>query len=193
MICGYVTFAVMDDLTNLSIQLSNPRLSIQQKLASVCNSVKKSIPSCNRVGIWLFSTDYSEMVLLKGIDENSQVKIGEELFAESFASYFDHVLNQQFLVSSDARNCEVASCFNVGYFDVHNIHSLLDYTFSYDFKPLGIICCERTCNKVEWREEDLASLKRIANLTSTFLAEQVSKTYQVQLKSSLLASVEGEH
>lgn len=181
----------MDHISSLSIYLSNPRVSVSHKLMKVCEVVKKAIPNCNRVGIWIFSSDYSEMISLKCIDENGSVTKGVELYRNSFQNYFDHILNQQFLVSSNARTCNIASCFNKGYFDVYNIYSLLDCTFSYDFKPLGIICCEKTEQVTEWNDDDLTNLKRIANLTSTFLAENVSKTYPTHSRKALLDSING--
>ncbi|NMP31280.1 hypothetical protein HII17_06880 [Thalassotalea sp. M1531] len=177
----------MDNIvSSLSIALSNPRLTLHNKLVKLCHAIDKAIPSCNRVSIWLFSDDYCEMTSLMCIDETNTISAGEELFSDTYSDYFDHILNNQFLVSSDAKNCDIAKCFNLGYFDIYDIHSLLDITFEHDFKPLGIICCERTGNKTEWTEKDLNQLKRIASITSTFLADNVSKTYSKIDKSSLI-------
>ena len=179
----------MKHLSSLSIELSNPRKSVEQKLKMVCTAVKTFIPNCNRVGIWLFSQDYQEMVQLQGLDALNDTSQGLSLVADDYKQYFDYVLNNPFLVASNARDCGVASCFNNGYFDVLDIHSLLDFTFYHDFDPLGVICCERTGNKTEWTKEDQANLKRIAGITSTFLAENVSNTYSRESKETLLANL----
>lgn len=181
--------ADMKHLSSLSIELSNPRKSVEQKLKMVCTAVKTFIPNCNRVGIWLFSQDYQEMVQLQGLDELNSALQGQSLLANDYKQYFDYVLNNRYLVASNARECEVASCFNEGYFDVLDIHSLLDFTFYHDFDPLGVICCERTRHKIEWSEEEKANLKRIAGITSTFLAEHVSNTYSRECKQALLANL----
>lgn len=178
--------ADMKHLSSLSIELSNPRKSVEQKLKMVCNAVKTFIPNCNRVGIWLFSQDYQEMVQLQGVDALNDSSHGLSLLADDYKQYFEHVLSNRFLVASSARTCDVASCFNEGYFDVFDVHSLLDFTFYHDFDPLGVICCERTGDETIWTEEDKANLKRIAGMTSTFLAENVSNTYSRECKKTLL-------
>ena len=179
----------MKHLSSLSIELSNPRKSVEQKLRMVCSAVKIFIPNCNRVGIWLFSQDYQEMVQLQGLDARNSSSHGLSLLASDYKNYFNYVLNNPFLIASNARECDVAKCFNEGYFDVLDIHSLLDFTFYHNFDPLGVICCERTGNKVVWTEEDQANLKRIAGITSTFLAENVSNTYSRECKQTLLANL----
>ncbi|WP_448213889.1 GAF domain-containing protein [Colwellia sp. MEBiC06753] len=179
----------MADISALSIVLSNPRLAVNQKLIKLCYAVKQAIPTANRVGIWLFNADHSEMISLACLDEHNTVSNGLELFANDYQRYFDHILTNQFLVADNAQNHEIASCFNQGYFDVYDIHSLLDITFNYDFKPLGIICCERTGAPTNWSDDDLAKLKRLANVTSIFLAENVSQTYSAQSKTELLVKL----
>lgn len=176
----------MDVLSNLSVYLSNPRISLNEKIFKICLSVKSAIPNCDRVGVWIFNPDYSEMLSLMCIDEVGNKSMGEELFSKDYSDYFSHIINNELLIASDARAHEVSKCFNVGYFDVHNIHSLLDITFKDDATPLGIICCERTADKTEWQEDDINALKGIAAKASLFISNNVSETYATGSKESLI-------
>ncbi|MDG1752917.1 MAG: GAF domain-containing protein [Thalassotalea sp.] len=163
---------------NLSVYLSNPRVSLKEKLLKICLAVKSDIPTCDRVSIWLFSADYSEMTSLMCIDEEGTKSKGEVLFAKDYGDYFEHITNQEILVASDARVNEISKCFNVGYFDVHNIHSMLDVTFLKDnSSPLGLVCCERTGTKTEWQENDVEVLKSISTKASLFISNNVFDTY----------------
>ena len=168
--------------SNLSVYLSNPRISLAEKLLKICLAVKSDITTCDRVSIWLFSEDHTEMTSLMCIDETGNKSAGEKLFSKDFGDYFDHIVNQEILIASDARNNDIAKCFNVGYFDIHNIYSLLDVTFTKnDDAPLGIICCERTGNKTEWQANEIDVLKSISTKASLFISNNVFDAYCAEL------------
>lgn len=181
----------MEKLANLSVYLSNPRISLNQKLLKICTTVKSAIPRCDRVGIWLFCVEHSEMISLMCVDELGEKSNGEQLRASDYNDYFSHIIEHEFLVASDARNNEIAQCFNHGYFDVHNIHSLLDVTFKKDYIPLGIICCERTATKTEWQSEDLTTLKSISAKASLFISNNISDIYSDESKDNLVKLLKG--
>lgn len=176
----------MEVLSNLSVYLSNPRTSLQNKLLKICSAVKSAVPDCDRVGIWLFCNDYSEMISLISVDESGNQAQGELLLADDFKKYFDYIIENELLVASDARANNLTECFNKGYFDIHNIHSLLDVTFKKDFNPLGIICCERTANKTEWVPQDIKTLKSIAIKASLFISDNVSDTYASKSRENII-------
>lgn len=168
--------------SNLSVYLSNPRISLAEKLLKICLAVKSDITTCDRVSIWLFSEDHTEMTSLMCIDEKGAKSKGERLFSKDFSDYFEHIINQEILVASDARSNEISQCFNVGYFDIHNIYSLLDVTFTKnDDAPLGIICCERTGNKTEWQANEIDVLKSISTKASLFISNNVFDAYCAEL------------
>ncbi|GAA6203447.1 GAF domain-containing protein [Thalassotalea sp. SU-HH00458] len=161
----------MPQSAQLSLYLSNPRVSLKDKLHKICRAVKSDVSACDRVSIWLFNDDYSEMTSLICIDENGQKSAGEKLFSKDYGDYFSHIINHQILVASDAREHAISKCFNLGYFDVHNIYSLLDVTFTKDNDtPLGIICCERTGNIAKWKTDEIEILKNISTKASLFIS-----------------------
>lgn len=176
----------MELLSNLSVYLSNPRTSLNNKLFKICMTVKAAIPTCDRVGIWLFCCNHSEMVSLMCLDELGDKTMGDQLHASDFQDYFSHIIEHEFLVASDAREHEVSKCFNHGYFDLLDIHSLLDVTFTKDFVPFGIICCERTGNKTQWQPEDIKRLKSISIKASLFISDIISETYASKSKDDIV-------
>ena len=48
----------MDALDKLSINISNPSLSIKQKLTWICQNIKQEIKQSHRVSLWVFNSDY---------------------------------------------------------------------------------------------------------------------------------------
>ena len=176
----------MEILSNLSVYLSNPRTTLNNKLLKICTTIKSAIPECDRVTIWLFCSDYSEIFSLIGVDEDGKQSMGEHLLASDYQDYFSHIVENEFLVASDARDNEISKCFNHGYFDVNNIHSLLDVTFKKDFIPLGVICCERTGEQTEWQSDDIKTLKKIALKASIFISNNVSDTYSSKSKGNII-------
>jgi GAF domain-containing protein len=176
----------MEILSNLSVYLSNPRTTLNNKLLKICMTVKSAIPTCDRVGIWLFCSDYSEMISIMCVDELGQQSVGESLIASECAAYFAHLRENEFLDASDARNNAITKLFNNEYFDVHNIHSLLDITFKQDFLPLGVICCERTGDQTKWQSQDIKTLQSISLKASVFISNNISDTYVVRSKESII-------
>ena len=87
---------------------------------------------------------------------------------EDIPDYFDDILKQSVLVASDARNHPATKGFNKNYFKPNDIYSLLDFTFHNHFDPIGVICCEKTHSPIEWSQNDIDSLKRVAQITSMF-------------------------
>lgn len=176
----------MEILSDLSVYLSNPRNTLNKKLLKICMTVKSEIPACDRVGIWLFCADYSEMISIMCVDELEEKSVGESLIANECKAYFAHLRENEFLVASDARNNEITKFFNKNYFDAHDIHSLLDITFKKDFLPLGVICCERTGDQTEWQPQDIKTLQSISVKASVFISNIVSDTYTIRSKENII-------
>lgn len=165
-------------LKHLSAQIGNPSLMIEEKLHVICKEIKKVIPTSNRVSLWLFSDEFSQIHCVKCLDENNVYSDGIELTSEHFPEYFDYILSNQVLNASNARANKVTECFNESYFEPLNIHSLLDYIFHFENKPVGVICCERTGDATTWSEQDISLLIRVAKLTSLFFSKEVQASFE---------------
>ena len=93
---------------------------------------------------------------------------GVSLHKSDFPAYFESIVENEIINASDARNHSATRCFNEAYFEPNNIYSLLDFILHKDFKPVGIICCERTGSRVEWSNQDVDQLRQIATFISFF-------------------------
>lgn len=164
----------MDPISKLTIHISKPKISVEDKLQRICMTVSKLIPKANRVSLWQFSDDLSEIKSLSLLNEKRQFVEGGILTRQVFPSYFDYILTHEVLQADNARAHPSTSCFNELYFEPNNIYSLLDFIFYNDLEPVGIICCEVVGGCIEWQEADIATLKRIANISTTFIAKEIN-------------------
>lgn len=159
----------MDPLFKLNTCLTNPDLSGQQKLESVCKTVHKLIPGADRVSLWLFDESQSQISSLICFDATSKSWSEQvTLLREDFPGYFDAILHREFVDAPDAANHPDTECFNQSYFQPLDIRSLLDYILYRDFEPKGILCCESVGRQVQWSEHDKQTIKKIARSCSFF-------------------------
>jgi len=163
----------MDAFNKLSIAISNPKLSIKQKLTAICQTIKKEIKQSHRVSLWVFNSDYSEIVKIGGFDHENQFTYGDTLSRSDYPEYFDYILTHESLKANKARSNPATSCFNKTYFEQKNIYSLLDFIYHNDFEPTGIICCEAIYSEIEWAPECVKKLKRVANISSIFFSKNI--------------------
>ena len=161
------------NLKNLAVKISDPNVSSDRKLKQICKELKALIPNANRVSLWLFNKEYSTLNCLICLDENNDVSSGTVLYTENSPAYFNYILANQVLDASDARNNEVTKPFSHSYFEPLDIYSLLDYIYTLNSKPLGVICCESVGSKVTWSQADKGSLIKVADVTNLFLSKQI--------------------
>lgn len=159
----------IDPLTNLTIQLSKSELDYPARLETVCRAVATVLPKADRISLWKFNADYTQMQCIFLLaDEQVQPCADMLLEQQQIPEYFNALLRHDTVNASDARRHPDTMCFNEHYFKPHDIYSLLDYIFHQDFTPFGVICCEATGAPVEWQQRDVALLKRVAGIISMF-------------------------
>ncbi|GLX80937.1 GAF domain-containing protein [Thalassotalea eurytherma] len=161
----------MDAVTKLSMTLSKPRQSTDSKLQEICLCIQRLIPQADRISLWSLSDAKDNIVCHLMIDSAGQTTSNTVLEKRDFSEYFDAILKHQVVNAPDARKHPSTACFNEGYFIPNDIFSLFDYIIHHDFEPVGIICCESTRQVAQWREDQIKSLKRIANISSLFFAQ----------------------
>jgi hypothetical protein len=156
-------------LTDMVIAVSNPDKDNQQKLEQICLTTMSHITHANRVSLWAFNKDKSEIVCLMCLSgSDNTFSSGEVLKKADCSEYFDTILKEQVLVASNARNHHATKCLNQSYLEPNTIYSLFDYIYHEDFQPKGIICCESVGEAVEWVGGEQNILRRIAGITSMF-------------------------
>ncbi|MCK8120191.1 ATP-binding protein [Pseudoalteromonas sp. 2CM32C] len=162
-----------ENLKDLAIKISDPSIKREHKLKQTCRELKRLIPAANRVSLWLFNEEYSEINCLMCLDENDEVILDSVLTAKDYPDYFNYILSHQILDAPDARNHEVTKGFTKSYFEPYDIYSLLDYIYFKDNKALGVICCESIGSKISWTHADKEALIKITDLTTLFLSKQI--------------------
>lgn len=160
----------MDTKLKLSRLMNNASLDKEEKLKQICVLTQQLVKNADRVSLWRFDDlQKSKITCLMGYDAKQDIYWSNlELFAKDFPNYFNAIFEKDIVSASDARHHKATACFNELYFEPNNIYSLLDFILHKDFQPIGIICCERTDNPVQWLQEDEENLRSIATLISFF-------------------------
>lgn len=164
----------MDAFNKLSINVSNPKLSIKQKLTCICHTIKQEVKQAHLVSLWVFKKDFTEIVKIGGFDVENDFSCGDTLKRSDYPEYFDYILTHESLIANSARSNQATSCFNDSYFIKNNIFSLLDFIYHHHFEPTGIICCEAINSEVIWEKTCIDKLKRIANISSIFFSQNIN-------------------
>lgn len=163
----------MDAISKLKIQLSKPRMSVAEKLRVICCTIHNLVPSADRVSLWVFDKELTEIKSLILLADRQYHFTPIVLKKSDFPGYFEHILKYETLMASDAREHPSTTCFNHLYFEPNDIHSLLDFVIQKDFEPIGIICCEAVGEIALWQQEDIDVMKRIAQISDLFLGQQL--------------------
>jgi len=157
----------MDPIAKLTAKLTNPKFSENDKLVEICHTTHQLIEGADRVSLWSFSQDFTEIKSLICYDAISgQFTSGQELSRENYTEYFDAIIKKEVINAPLARDNVFTQCFKDSYFKPLKIYSLLDFILHKDFEPTGIICCEGVDEVKYWSDENIEALKRIANISS---------------------------
>lgn len=157
----------MNAYTELTITLGQNELSAEQKLAYVCQQTVKHVPNANRVSLWRFSVAKDSILCLKSYDQlDDTYAEGLRLMQNDYPEYFAALLQNRWLMASNARTDPQTERFNKDYFLPNHIHSLLDFVIKRDEQAIGIICCESAGKRVTWNQSDLEALNQIANVVA---------------------------
>jgi hypothetical protein len=161
----------MEAFIRLTSVLTNPSISVDKKLKVICEVTSEVIAGADRVSLWTFEDNYSKIISSISYDRiNNEYGCRTELKRKHFGVYFDAIINNEIIKADDARVYPLTSCFKEMYFEPNNIFSLLDYNLHHNFKPIGVICCESVGKIYSWSDDDVKSLRRIANASSLYFS-----------------------
>ena len=159
----------MDWLIQLNSTLTNPAISRQKKLERICLITSELIRGANRVSLWAFEHERSQIRSVICFDDSTHTFTSDTILRkQDFAPYFDAILNRDVVNAPQACSHPATACFTESYFEPNGIVSLLDYVLHQDFKPKGIICCESTNSETQWQNSDVENLKKIASACSLY-------------------------
>jgi len=158
---------IVDLITKLTVKLTNPKVSVDDKLIEICHKTQQLIDGADRVSLWVFSEGFNKIKSLLCYDATTgQYTSGQELSRDDYTEYFDAIIKKEIINAPLARDNVFTQCFTESYFEPLKIYSLLDFILHKDFEPTGIICCEGVGEVKHWSDENIKTLKRIASISS---------------------------
>ncbi len=158
----------LDPLTSLTITMSQPDLSTEDKYLAICKTVASIVDRADRVNLWQFDDEQSCIKCVMHYEKQSScISKGQVLTRADFPTYFEAILANQWVIVNHAREHEDTQCFNEAYFVPNDIYSLLDFVFHDDTTPIGVICCEATGEPTTWSDADQTIIRRIASIIRT--------------------------
>lgn len=92
--------------------ISEPKVTIREKLHTICRTVKQLTPQANRVSLWLFNESQDEIFCLMCLDDDNEISLGHVLSRKHFPQYFDFIIENNVLSASQARSHQATACFN---------------------------------------------------------------------------------
>ena len=159
----------MDAFIKLTTKLTNPRISIEDKLKEICRITALLVKGADRVSLWRFNESFDgiEAIICYDVKSNNFTR-GQKLNRIDFDAYFKGILEKEVINAPKARTNPYTMCFNESYFNPLNIYSLLDFILHDDFSPTGVICCESVGKVSHWSNDNIDSLRRVANASSMY-------------------------
>ena len=132
-----------------------------------------------RVSVWLFNEDHSEIVCkdLYKMSENVHEK-GLRLQAKDYPRYFHALEESRTLAANDALTDPRTSEYTEGYLKPYRISSMMDVPIRVDGKVVGIVCHEHTGPMREWELEEQNFAASIADVGS--LALEASERNRIE-------------
>ncbi len=123
-----------------------------------------------RVGIWLFNEDHSEIVCqtLHRLSTGDHQK-GFRLKARDYPRYFEALRESRVLPAADARKDPRTSEFTEGYLRPLGITSMMDVPVRLRGRLAGIVCHEHTGALREWSLEDQEFASSVADMAALAL------------------------
>jgi len=119
---------------------------------------------CQRVSMWKFEGEPGNLSLLCFA---SKTAAGELDFSESrlaqrqYRDYFNALIERGTYVSSDTFTAPALAPMRESYLVPNNVLSMLDAAFLLNGRAYGMVCCEETKTRRDWRVGDVSALRAI--------------------------------
>ena len=159
----------MDPFLKLMTKLTNPKVTVEDKLKEICITTSILIEGADRISLWSFDAKFENMHALISYDAINHIFTKDEVLKKSDSyEYFFAILNNDIISAPHARTHEITKGFNESYFIAFDIYSLLDFILHQDFNPYGVICCESVGRVSEWTDENVETIQKIARQSSMY-------------------------
>lgn len=140
----------------------------------------------DRVGVWLFNEDQTEIECRSlFVLESNSVTRGEILKEADYRPYFKALLEQRSIKVIDAKNNPITSCFREGYLLPQGISSMYDIPIWKAGRAIGVLCLEYKKIKSVWHERE----ERLITSIADFIAKIYEKFSVLELVENLERNV----
>jgi len=119
---------------------------------------------CQRVSMWKFEGDPGHLSLLcfAAKTANGELDFSEKRLVQSeYRDYFNALIERGTYVASDALAAPALQPMRASYLVPNNVLSLLDAAFMLNGRAYGMVCCEETQTRRDWRVGDVSALRAI--------------------------------
>jgi len=119
---------------------------------------------CQRVSLWKFEGAPGQLSLLcfAAKTAGGELDFGETRLAQSqYRDYFNALIERGIFVSSDALAAPALQPMRESYLVPNNVLSMLDAAFMLNGRAYGMVCCEETKTRRDWRVADVSALRAI--------------------------------
>ena len=141
-----------------------------------------------RVNIWLFNEDRSELVCLRNYRRSKdRYEEGGRLSLKQYPAYFKALESSRIVAVNDARSDPRTCEFTASYLSTHGITSMIDVPIRLHGEIIGLICHEHVGPIREWAQDEQDFTGSMADMVS--LAFEASERKQAEERFRLAAGV----
>jgi GAF domain-containing protein len=129
--------------------------------------------ACSRVSLWRFDGAPGALTLLcfaSKVDGGPLVTVEQRLQEAEFRDYFEVLVQSGVYVSDDAVADPHLRPMRFNYLQPNTVQSLLDAAFMVNGRAYGMVCCEQTDSRRQWRPEEVAGLRVIVGRLALLMA-----------------------
>jgi len=119
---------------------------------------------CQRVSMWKFEGEPGHLSLLcfAAKTADGELDFSEKRLVQSeYRDYFNALIERGTYVASDALAAPALQPMRANYLVPNNVLSLLDAAFMLNGRAYGMVCCEETQTRRDWRVGDVSALRAI--------------------------------
>jgi hypothetical protein len=119
---------------------------------------------CSRVSLWKFQglgTDLSLMCFASKVAGGRLDTTPSHLVAAEYRDYFNAIIERGTYVGADTMNDPALQPMREHYLVPHNVLSMLDAAFLLNGRAYGMVCCEETMQRRDWRAGEVFALRSI--------------------------------
>lgn len=129
--------------------------------------------NCSRVSLWRFEGEPGSLELLCFASKRAGGELDttpSSLRQVEYRAYFDDLVATGMYVSHDALADPALMPMRDNYLVPNHVLSLLDAAFMVNGRAYGMVCCEQTDRRRDWRNTDVSDLRALVSKLALLMA-----------------------